>query len=95
MSNTRLWKDCVWVNMGSQRKEVVKLLPDRPLTVEELRKRINEKSSLKLSLREMSRHLTSFVEKGFVHCLNPEAPYNRPYIITEKGKKIRDEILQG
>ena len=95
MDKTKLWKDCVWVNMGSQRKEVMKLLPDRPLTVEELRKRINEKNSLKLSLREMSRHLTSFVEKSFVKCLNPESPYNRSYVITEKGKKIRDEVLQS
>lgn len=78
--------------MGSQRKEVIKLLLDNPITAEELRKKINEKTSLKLSLREMSRHLTSFAEKGFVKCLNPNAPYNRLYIITSLGKKIRDKI---
>ncbi len=94
MSNADLLKDYAWINMGNQRKEVMKLLPDRPLTVEELRERINEKGHLKLSLREMSRHLTSFAEKGFVQCLNPEAPYKRSYIITKKGKKLKDQFLQ-
>jgi len=80
--------------MGSQRKEVMKSLPEKPFTAEELRKKINEKDSLKLSLREMSRHLTSFTDRGFVKCLNPEAPYNRSYVITEKGKKIKEELNQ-
>ncbi len=93
MDNTKFWKDCAWVNMGSQRKEVMKLLPDKPITAEELRKKINEKSSLKLSLREMSRHLTSFVKQGLSKCLNPEAPYNRLYAITNKGKKIKEQFL--
>ena len=93
MKEAKLWKDYTWINMGSQRREVMKLLPDKPIKVEELRKRINEKSSLKLSLREMSRHLTSFVEKGFMQCLNPDAPYNRLYIITNNGKKIRERFL--
>ncbi|MDO8623246.1 MAG: hypothetical protein Q7R52_03285 [archaeon] len=82
-----------WINMGSQRKEVIKFLPDKPITAEELRKKINEKGSLKLSLREMSRHLTSFVKQGLAKCLNPDAPYNRLYIITNNGKKIRERFL--
>lgn len=92
MGNTTFWKDYSWIIMGSQRKEVIKLLPDVPVTAEELRKKINDKTSLKLSLREMSRHLTSFAEKGFVKCLNPDAPYKRPYIITNLGKKIREDL---
>ena len=92
MVSAKFWRDYAWVNMGSQRKEVMKLLPDKPITAEQLRKKINEKNSLKLSLREMSRHLTSFAEKGFVKCLNPDAPYNRLYIITNKGEKIRGNL---
>lgn len=79
--------------MGSQRKEVIRLLSDNPITAEELRKKINEKTNLKLSLREMSRHLTSFAEKGFVKCLNSNAPYNRLYLITNTGKKIRGKLV--
>lgn len=92
MENPKFWKIYSWVNLGSQRKEVMKLLPDRPITAEELRKKINEKSSLKLSLREMSRHLTSFSEQGLAKCINPEDPYNRLYMITSIGKKIREKI---
>ena len=93
MEGTKFWKGYAWINMGSQRKEVIKLLPDKPITAEELRKKVNEKSSLKLSLREMSRHLTSFVKQKFVKCLNPDAPYNRLYIITSAGKKIKKQFL--
>jgi DNA-binding transcriptional ArsR family regulator len=88
-----LWNKYSWAIMGSQRKEVIKFLPDKPITAEELRKKINEKTSLKLSLREMSRHLTSFVEQEFTKCLNPDAPYNRLYLITDLGKKIREKLL--
>ena len=94
MDNKKLWKDYTWINMGSQRREVIKFLPENPITVGKLRIKINEKSSLKLSLREMSRHLTSFVKWGFVKCLNPTAPYNRSYAITKKGKIIRDKFLK-
>ncbi|MBT6690516.1 hypothetical protein HN903_02050 [archaeon] len=93
MENPKFWKTYSWVNLGSQRKEVMKLLPDKPITAEELRKKINEKGPLNLSLREMSRHLTSFLEQGLTECLNPEDPYNRLYMITSMGKKIRDSFF--
>ena len=93
MGNPKYLKEYAWINMGSQRKEVMKLFPDKPITAEELRKTINGKNSLKLSLREMSRHLTTFAEKGILKCINSEAPYNRSYIITDKGKKIRKQFM--
>ena len=94
MENPKFWRTYSWVNLGSQRKEVMKLLPDKPITAEELRKKINNKSSLNLSLREMSRHLTSFLKQELTECLNPEAPYNRLYLVTEIGKKIRKQITE-
>jgi DNA-binding transcriptional ArsR family regulator len=93
MKDTKSWKIYAWINMGSQRKEAIKLLPDKPFTTEELRKKMNEKTSLKLSLREMSRHLTSFAKKDITKCLNPKAPYNRLYIVTNRGKKIRKQFM--
>lgn len=68
------------------------MLPDKPITAEELRKDINAKTDLKLSLREMSRHLTSFAKQGFLKCLTPNEPYGRLYVLTEKGKKIKKLI---
>ena len=93
MANKIFLKEYAWIKMGSQRKEVMKFLPDDPFTAEELRKRINDKTSLKLSLREMSRHLTSFAKKGILKCINPNAPYNRSYITTNKGQKIRKQFV--
>jgi DNA-binding transcriptional ArsR family regulator len=90
----KFWNKYSWVIMGSQRREVIKFLPDKPVTAEEIRKKINDKTSLKLSLREMSRHLTSFVKQGFTICLNPNSPYNRLYLLTNEGKKIKEELLK-
>ncbi|VVB83634.1 Uncharacterised protein [uncultured archaeon] len=93
MDDRKLWKDYAWVNMGSQRREVIKFLSEKPLTAEALRRIINEKGSLKLSLREMSRHLTSFVKHNLAKCLNSDAPYNRLYLITNMGKKIKEKLV--
>ena len=93
MSNAKYLKEYAWINMGGQRREVMRLFPDKPITAEELRKKINEKSSLTLGLREMSRHLTTFAKRGILKCINPDAPYNRSYIITDKGKKIRKQLM--
>lgn len=60
-----------------------------------LRKDVNEKTGLNLSLREMSRHLSDFEEKGLVKCINPNDPYNKIYETTSKGKKLTDEILKS
>lgn len=90
MESDKFLKEYAWVNMGSQRREVLRMLPNTPFTTEKFRDKINENSSLNISLREMSRHLNSFLNKGFLKCSNPKAPYNKLYSITEKGKKIKD-----
>ncbi len=86
------WNLYAWINRGKQRKEVLKLFQDKPLTAEEFRKDINQKTNLKLSLREMSRHLTSFTKKKILKCMTPNAPYGRLYQITNRGKLIRKEF---
>ena len=78
--------------MGKQRKCVFRNFPEKQITAEELRKIINNKTSFKLSLREISRHLTSFSKRGLVKCLNPSAPYNKYYSITANGKKIKEKV---
>lgn len=81
-----------WILIGKQRKIVLINFPDKQITAEELRKIINNKTSLKLSLREISRHLTSFAKRGLMKCLNQNAPYNRYYFMTSKGKKVKEKV---
>ena len=62
----KLDKNIIWLLRGSQRKEVFLNLPKDPFMSNKLRKELNEKKEASLSLREMSRHLRDFEEKGLV-----------------------------
>jgi hypothetical protein len=95
MKDNKFWKDYGWIIRGSQRSKVIKMFPDKPITAETLRKEINSKTDLKLSLREISRHLTSFTKQGLLKCLTPDAPYGRLYILTEKGKMMKLEVKEN
>ena len=68
MKESPFWKVYAWIYKGKQRRLVIKELTDRPITAQEFRKRLNSKlqTSSQLSLREVSRHFTSFAEKGIV-----------------------------
>jgi len=92
MKDNKFWKDYGWIIRGRQRSKVIMMFPNTPITAETLRKEINSKTDLKLSLREVSRHLTSFTKQGLLKCLTPDAPYCRLYILTEKGKMIKLEV---
>ncbi len=93
MKNKEFWELYGWIKRGSQRIIVLTHIPEKPITPEELRRQINDKSSIKLSLREMSRHLTSFAEKKITECLTPNVPYSKLYVLTQLGKKIKKEII--
>lgn len=84
-----------WIIRGSQRRLVLSHLNGVPITAEELRRKINANlppDMKPLSLREMSRQLTSFSDKKIIKCLSPHAPYNKPYILTKKGEILSKEI---
>ena len=84
-----------WIMRGLQRKLVLKHLTEEPITAEELRKKINSKlpNGIKpLSLREMSRQLTSFTKQELAECLSPNAPYSRPYRLTKKGVTFKSKF---
>ena len=93
MVNIKIDKIVYWILIGKQRKCVFRNFPEKQITAEELRKIINTKTSLKLSLREISRHFTSFAKKGLIKCLNPSAPYNKYYSMTSNGKKLKERIF--
>lgn len=81
-------EEIIWFLRGSQRKEVFLNIPNKTFMSNKLRKQLK----IKISLREMSRHLKNFKEKGFIKCLNEKDPYNKIYIITDKGKKIKKQL---
>ena len=90
-----LWKKFSWIKKGRQRRIVIQELEnDEPITGVELRKKINQKipEEPKLSLREISRHMTTFKDKGLVKCLDEDAVYSRHYILTKKGLVIKEKI---
>lgn len=89
------WQIYGWVNRGSQRKKVIIQLTEKPITAEEFRKEFNQKesSNSQLSLREVSRHFTTFSKKGIMNCLTPKEPYGKLYVLTELGHKIRKELV--
>ncbi len=82
------YKDIIWLLRGSQRKKIFLDLPNKEFTPNKLRK---EQHPL-ISLREMSRHLKDFKQQNFIQCLNEKDPYNKIYIITNKGKKLKKQI---
>ncbi len=84
----KLDKDTIWLLRGTQRKEVFTNLPENEFMPNKLRKKI----SSTLSLREMSRHLKDFENKGIIKCLNSEDPYNKIYLITGKGKEFQKKV---
>jgi len=85
-------KNIIWLVRGAQRKEVFLNLPKDPFMPNKVRKEMNEKLKLSLSLREISRHLRDFEERGFINCINREDPYNKIYSMTNNGLKMLQEL---
>jgi len=87
-------KDIIWLIRGYQRKALFLKLPEKPFLSNKLRKELNEKSDMNLSLREVSRHLGNFKRKNLLKCLNSADPYNKVYMLTSKGKKIKEILFK-
>ena len=92
MKEANIWETCAWVMRGKQRKIVVLNFSEKPIYIEEFRKKINSETKLKLSLREMSRHFNNLSEKKIIACLTKKAPYGKLYKITSNGLKIKQKI---
>ena len=96
MKDKSFWKIYAWVVRGSQRKLAISYM-EKPMTVTELKKRINfnvKPPQKQLSLREVSRQLTSFEEQGLAKCLNPKDALGHIYQLTQKGMLLREEVLK-
>ena len=86
-----LWECYGWVKRGRQRRAVIRELRDKPTSPQEFRRKLNSGSS-QLSLREVSRHFTTFTEKGLMKCITPKEPYGRLYVLTDKGRRVQEEV---
>ena len=93
----KFWQLYGWINRGRQRKLIIAKLTDKPITGEEFRKQINATlpSKNQLSLREISRHFTTFTQKEIMICLTPDVPYGKLYVLTDKGKRIQKELTKS
>ena len=81
--------EIIWLIRGYQRRAFFLKIPEKLFLPNKIRKELNEKLNMNLSLREVSRHLTDLKKKNLIKCLNPSDPYNRVYELTPKGKKIK------
>jgi hypothetical protein len=84
----KISKEAIWISGGSQRQNVFKNLPVEPFMPNKFRKKFEGK----ISLRELSRHLGNFKEQKLIICLNKNAPFNKLYQLTNKGKSLQREI---
>ncbi len=80
-----IWEDISYILSSKHRKNILKLLGD-PKTPTQL------KSETGLHFNSVSRTLNELVKKGFAECLNPKQKLTRFYRITNKGKKLLEEI---
>jgi len=87
-------KVVIWLIRGSQRKEIFVNIPENLFLSNKLRKVLNNKLKLNLSLREMSRHLRDFEKRAIITCMNKEDPYNKIYQLTNKGKKLKKDLIK-
>ena len=77
--------DYSWVIRGSQKRKIVKAL-DKPKIPTQI------KDDTDLSLNNVSDVLREFRKRKIVKCLNPQEKTGRLYELTEKGKRIREQL---
>ena len=88
MEDKQFWEDYSFVMRSKQRKIVIDVM-NIPMTVTEIKKKID------LSLSETSRVLRAFKKQGLARCLNPDDTLGRVYQLTEKGKLVKEKIVQS
>ena len=79
--------DLSWVIRGKQRREIIKHMEKSQTPTQ-----IANKSGY--SLNNTSRVLNEFRKRGIAKCLNPHEKTGRLYILTPKGKLIRDKLIE-
>ena len=88
MSKTGL-EDLSWVVRGKQRREIIQHIKTKDATTPT---HISKESNY--SLNATSRILGEFRKKGLVKCLNPKSKTGRLYVLTPRGKVIKDKLIK-
>ncbi len=78
--------DYAWVLRGKQKRKIITTLDEEPKMPREI------KEEADLSLNNASDVLRLFAKRKLAKCLNPQARTGRLYVLTEKGKIIKDKI---
>ena len=78
--------DYAWVLRGKQKRRIISLLDEDPKMPTEIKEEAN------LSLNNTSDVLRLFAKKKLIKCLNPQAKTGRLYVLTEKGRIIKDKL---
>ncbi len=84
-------KGLLWLLIGRQRRLVFSKLKAEFMP-NSLRKEINQEMEKPISLREMSRHMRNFEKRGLIRCLNKKDPYNKIYVLTERGVDLQENL---
>lgn len=79
------WDIIGYIKRSKNRQEAMKYL-GYPIMPSELAKKMN------ISLTHASKIIRELNSKKVIHCLNENLKVGRIYQLTEKGKKIREEI---
>jgi predicted transcriptional regulator len=88
MVNLKLY---AWVVRGRQRIAIIKSM-HKPMTVTKICKN-SKQYNQKVSLNNCSDVVRSFAKTGLAICLNSHDRTGRLYKLTDKGEKIREELL--
>ncbi|HIG94257.1 MAG: hypothetical protein QT05_C0052G0025 [archaeon GW2011_AR13] len=80
-------KDLSWIKRGKQRREIIIHL-NGPQTPTEIAKKAI------YSLNHTSKILNEFKKHQIVRLLNPEDKTGRLYELTQKGKMVKDQLIE-
>lgn len=82
-----------WVVRGSQRIITLKVMEgkQKPSDICRLAKKLNNK----ITLNTTSDTLRDFVMMRIAKCLNEEAKTGRLYVLTERGKLVKEELVKN
>ena len=92
--NDQDWELLSWVKRSKNRSAVLIYL----LNVGDPRTPSEISSKIEVSMNHTSRALREMADETerpkLVKCLNPDAPYDRHYGLTDKGKEIAQKIKE-
>ena len=85
-----LYDDLGFVLRGRQRRAVLRVM-SRPMVPSQISRSI--RGEYRISLNNVSRVLRDLERKGLVECANPHKATGRVYLLTDRGKRVREELV--